>query len=662
MLYTGNDSNAGAFLDDEAGWNSVLTNINYPGSGTAFLQLHVAEGETLTETPMVVTNAFHVSNVYPPVFFDPPGPDNFRGNSAPPNLDNGLWDIINFDVTRLLIGGTGNTLFVNAGLRNDVLFIVLAVVNVPHPPPPPSVEITDASGRVSGNLDKTTRNALVGGQIILKAKGNSTGSYAWTFTGPVDGVIGDKTDTVIFRTKDDGTVKNLYPVTAKVTFTNSGNAKAEATVNINANVPTLPEYTGSQSAYALEQPNGNSEIVWQIGSSISGNPKPAMTFNARAQIPAGPYLSNPGESSIHFEQAISTMRKVRDTWGRVSCKTSRFTQNDVASGWQGDLRAVSLRSFPDADKTFAEAVPVTGGLSLGINVREGVEGLKFELSEVDAAKVDDRYETYVWYDSGSFSRRLGSVSWRWGGTLVFDTTPAPKNLQPETAIYKLSIDNNMPGTIQQDPVVSTRQIQALNTGLTWGQCTDEHAQPLSFRLVDNQHLYVIELYKYFLKRGINTPADVEGFFYWPSTITKNAFDEAAIDGHHVNVGMAFIFSNDPALLAILPDLALPKHTHDYNRAFVKACYYGFLRRDDPVLYPNGKNNSGSRDPEIDDPVGFNHWVNELDIRNSLTNNSAYFEVVHAFLLCDEYLDFYDQVIDDDIPEDFDNPAPNPPQQ
>ncbi len=547
-------------------------------------------------------------------------------------------------------------------------------------PAPAAVNITDAkanlSKRVPGNLENNLQKSLMGSQIVLKANGNSTGgSYQWSLTGPVENVSGASTNTVAFSTNVDDNIvpkKEVYRVTAKVVFTDSQGSKGEATVNIDVHVPTLPEYSGTQSASTLEMDSEKKFVIWQIGSTDPNNPQPAMTFNAKARIPSGNYLSDLSTSTAFFQQAISTMRKVRDSWGRVSCKTSRTpTQTDVESGWQGDVRAVALRDLSvNANKNFSLAVTDTGTLALSLNVREGVEGLMFRMRDVDAAKVDDRYETYVIYESGNFSRRLGSVSWKWGGTQVFDTQASGKIPPPDFNVYALRHGQNKTGNIPQDVPVSPRKLTAVNTTLRWERCMDEHEQPLEYRLINNQHLYVTELYEDFLKRDPLDSFDIDeivGWYYWASNITKHEFDEAAIDGYHVQTALAFIFSgeyvqlhqgaNDP-LRGLSEDL----HTEAYNRAFVKACYFGFLKRDDPFKYPNGKFNSGSRDPEIDDPVGFNWWLDRLNEKNHLTDWSAYFETVHAFLVSEEYLDRYDTFKRNPIPEVFDNPAPIPQQQ
>lgn len=119
VVFDGNDSNINNSFD-APGWNVTLSGINYT-SGTASMQLHVADGQLWLDAPLILNS----------VTLDP-GPQIFDGLSVPPGDDNflGLWDIKTYDVTSFLIPGP-NTLSLTTGVNNDCLALVVAIVNLP---------------------------------------------------------------------------------------------------------------------------------------------------------------------------------------------------------------------------------------------------------------------------------------------------------------------------------------------------------------------------------------------------------------------------------------------------------------------------------------------------------------------------------------------------
>jgi hypothetical protein len=70
--------------------------------------------------------------------------------------------------------------------------------------------------------------------------------------------------------------------------------------------------------------------------------------------------------------------------------------------------------------------------------------------------------------------------------------------------------------------------------------------------------------------------------------------------------------------AVRPELAGQRGTHQYNEAFVFACYRGFLRRE-----PNAPPDNGW--------AGFNFWVNKLDSTNPDDGDYKYNEGLRAFV-------------------------------
>ena len=738
-LFVGNDGNrvfGSPFTFDPEGWDSFLPGINYTvGSGPAIVQLHVAEGERQRETPLIFSR-FIRQIVYPRPTdpFDFFGPDLFQGRSVPPGSNSvfdpvSLWDIVNFDVTSILANGQ-NDILITAGLDRDTLFLALAVVNVPHPAPP-TVTITDekpdTNNRVPGNLAEKVQQALIGDRLFLRANGNtSSDKYHWDFTGPVTFVEGRDSRSVSFETDDGGDQsdpkKTVYTVTAKVTFTNEAGQKAESTVTINVRVPTLPKYDGTPGASTVEVDKSTTEkntfIIWHMGSSDPEHRQPAMTFNARAQIPDGPYLSDLDKSFITFSQAINLMRKVRNLWGKEGCKTTRSPQvtaeNVINSGWRhdGNLFVDRVNNFPGATKNFDQSAAVSGipnARLLSIDFQEGVEGIRFHnihpennnaladfgddlgtnLIDVDAAFVDDRFETSVMYRAGSFSRPLGTIKWQWGGEMVFDTTRqgAPFSQIPmdgenaNNPVDKYYVFNtNTTKAETQHEVSKTVVAGVINSPqIPWEQCPEGFGKPQPtgiarhfHTIIENRHGFVQLLYREALGKSPfardflpNGPSDDRiGYHFWASKMTKNGFNDNAIDGERVHTAMAFLFAKELADRyqddENLKGLSKPHHTPEFNKAFVWACYKVFLQRN-PGEPGEFTLDNPEKDP-IKDMDGYNFWVGHvafLEAQN-VSDDYPYFETAHAFLESIEYnarirANFFNFM--DDISEQFDSPIP-----
>jgi hypothetical protein len=566
---------------------------------------------------------------------------------------------------------------------------------------------------------------LPGGRIYLRANGNSgSDKYHWDFTGPVTSVEGRDSRSVSFET-DDGNdqsdpKKTVYTVTAKVTFTNAANQKAESTVTINVRVPTLPVYSGTPGAATIEGDQSitekNTFIIWQMGSSDPAHRQPAMTFSARAQIPDGPYLSMLKDSGITFQQAINVHRKVRNSWGKESCKTTRSLQdtaeNIVSSGWRhdGNLFVDRVNNFPGATKSFDQAAAISNipnARSLTINFQEGVEGIRFHnirpgnnnqlaefsddlgtnLMDVDAAEVDDRFETSVMYSAGSFSRPLGTIKWQWGGIMVFDTTRQgfpfshipTTNPDPGYPVSDFYVLNKNTTTTQTQQEISKTELGTLTINspeIPWGQCPEGFGKPQPtgiardfHPIIDNHHGFVQLLYKEALGRSafardavsLSGPSDDRiGYHYWASKITNKGFNDNDVDGERVHTAMAFLFAKDLADRYAedenLKGLSKQHHTVEFNRAFVWACYKVFLQRN--------PGEPGDFTPQgIDafaDMRGYELWVEKVAFLESLgvSDDYPYFETAHAFLESIEYnarirANFFNFM--DDVGEQFDSP-------
>jgi hypothetical protein len=122
VVFDGNDSNQTNPFDAN-GWNVTLAGIDY-SSGTAALQLHVADGQTYPEDALILNGST----------LAPTGPI-FQGNTVPsanngPINNGSLWDIRSFDITSYLTPGP-NALVLTTGYLNDCLSLVTAIVDLP---------------------------------------------------------------------------------------------------------------------------------------------------------------------------------------------------------------------------------------------------------------------------------------------------------------------------------------------------------------------------------------------------------------------------------------------------------------------------------------------------------------------------------------------------
>ena len=129
-VWSGNDSNIASTFDP-AGWDETLTGVQYPGSGPAFLDFIVSDGQVFADDALVLNgvqlvpagNIFQGDSV--PGGPGPPPPDDVNGN---------LWDAKEFDITSFLTAGSNN-LHLTTGLAGDCLSLVAFAANVPASAP-----------------------------------------------------------------------------------------------------------------------------------------------------------------------------------------------------------------------------------------------------------------------------------------------------------------------------------------------------------------------------------------------------------------------------------------------------------------------------------------------------------------------------------------------
>lgn len=122
VIFNGNDSNISNSFDAN-GWNITLAGINYT-SGTAFLEMHVSDGQGFTDDAVKI-NGINVV----------PVGANFQGNSTPfgasaATTNGSLWDIRRFDITSFLTPGL-NTINMTTGVVSDCLSCVLIGIDLP---------------------------------------------------------------------------------------------------------------------------------------------------------------------------------------------------------------------------------------------------------------------------------------------------------------------------------------------------------------------------------------------------------------------------------------------------------------------------------------------------------------------------------------------------
>jgi hypothetical protein len=125
VLWNGNDSDILSTFDS-ADWDETISGVSYPGSGTAFLDFVVSDGQTAADGALMLNG-------------DPlvPAGNIFQGASTPagPNDNAGsLWDVRSFDMTSLLDTGP-NTLHLTSAHNSDCLSLVVAAANVPASAP-----------------------------------------------------------------------------------------------------------------------------------------------------------------------------------------------------------------------------------------------------------------------------------------------------------------------------------------------------------------------------------------------------------------------------------------------------------------------------------------------------------------------------------------------
>lgn len=132
VIFEGNDSNI-SFAGipgnpdapaDPAGWDVLLSGINYFTPGTVNIQLHVADGQAALDDAVRINNVQLVALGAV-----------FQGNTVPGPVvgasGGNLWDIRTFNVTSFLTPNSVNSLNLTTGVYDDCLGLIAALIDLP---------------------------------------------------------------------------------------------------------------------------------------------------------------------------------------------------------------------------------------------------------------------------------------------------------------------------------------------------------------------------------------------------------------------------------------------------------------------------------------------------------------------------------------------------
>lgn len=491
----------------------------------------------------------------------------------------------------------------------------------------PNFDVRITSPRVSGVLNGTTQRALVGANAAFFASvipsGTTGGSFAWTFEGPYQLVAGNLNSSSV-------TIKatNVGTITGKVTYMLNG-FTAQATVTIDAVLPTLTQFTAAQTAPdGVYRDQYCANLPSLLGAQVSldcyryGGPDKGMILTARASIPSGTYITDLAQTGIKVRQIISTFRKwVNDRKsstlegnGNFRCDTKRASETDVNSGWQLD-GAEAMTAFVHSPPTFAQGTTIEHvGFDSPGRYLDSPATSPTGYSMIDAFFGDDRFQTYAYYYVGDplnpvFQRPLklategtyaySLYNWKWNLQTNFGAAAPLKywirfSNTPSLTLAGTNVVPTLNGNVSDNPTV---------------QCPGDTTIP-STNMIDGARCFVLQQYWDLYNRA----PDQGGWDYWTNEIASCEFDRLCIAARRKAVATAFFFQAEFQTLD--PAMANPPGTPNfdpavYNPAFVSHCYYSLLRRP----------------PDVG---GFNWWVNNLN------QFGDYGAVVYSFTNSPEY--------------------------
>jgi len=471
----------------------------------------------------------------------------------------------------------------------------------------PDLAVGITNSRVSGWLNSTSQNGLVGADIVLNASpipsSRTGGSYFWTVTGPATIPNGaNSSSSVTIKTTEVGSV------TANVSYTLNG-VTTTGSITINSQLPVLTSFTAQQGSDLVAAPDQCvSDSFWwyKLGCGKTGQ----IGINFTSTVHAPTFISNPSQSGIKYVQAVSAFRK-KNRVG-TSCDTRRSSESDLGSGWQLDtddpyvVEGNPVHSFSEGNDLTMLTVDNPGNILTFILAKEFV----------DVLYIDDRFEMYVVYFSGDakmpdFQRPLGKLAWNWGGLVVFESNGSD-------IVHHLRYSNATPGPRTGTAASSTVTMQGNVRNNVDVPCPG--GPPLTDKNIDSTRVFVKYHYLDFLGRDpagdATHPPDYGGWNYWTSQISHCVFDLNCIHAERVHIGLAFFYSGE--FIGSDPLMANPPGTPGfnpavYNRRFVYWCYKKYLQKEP-------------------DAAGWDYWTNDLN------SNGDYGHTIDAFQLSWDYRD------------------------
>ena len=495
----------------------------------------------------------------------------------------------------------------------------------------PDVTVNITNPRVSGNLQGTTQNALVGADVSLQAGASKTGgTYSWSFTGSPTVVSGATNQASVgVRWTQTGTYR------ATVTYTVNG-VLTSWYVDVNVRIPTLSSFTAQQYDDVITRDQGCSAMTngaaYSLGCYKGGPVYDGIVWTPTTQIPSVTYLSDPAQSGIKFIQAVSLYRKYILN-GSTMCLTSRTgdnptsQQNNVDSGWRLD----TLDPYGQVHR-FNEGTTITMTSMDAPSHRLDIAFAPLQATK-DIVTVDDRFETYVFYFTGPdpgnpiFQKplelqnppdsvnRIGRIAWSWNGEVIFNWGALPQK-------YRFSYSNTSPGQINATGTSAVRSMALNINTLTPVACAGTVA---SQNVIDGSREFVREHYVDFFGPSRDpsvlgaSQQDLTGWDFWMTPISNCAYNYICIKDTRANaVSRAFWesgdFRNKPEVQSsglLTGNASMP---YDYHQ-FIRWCYKIYL----------------GREP---DAGGWNFWTSELQ------RHGDYNRIIKAFLESQEYRDRY----------------------
>jgi len=479
---------------------------------------------------------------------------------------------------------------------------------------PVDVKITSAIGNTLAA--NTQYSELVWADVVLKATPlldvYDGGTYHWTFTGP-SSISGGSPNaaSVTMRSTEVGIIA------ATLTYSKSGISVSKS-FTINSTLPRLTHVTTHQNTDQISAPHacGNTfdEINWRfrLGCPLTLS-QVGISFEANVETDG--FISDGSQSAIKFVQAVSTFHKQMAQG--MQCFTRRTVESNVASGWQLDTENPygndswdfsNLSSF-HVETNDSPSHPLTRFSDWDFN---------------DAAYVDDRFEMYIVYFTGSAGnptrqRALGRYRWNWGGLAVLDWNGTD-------GVHTVHSSNPGVPVFDFTDSMVTMNGNVLDTNSMPVQCPG--GPPLTSNRIDSSREFVKYHYIDFLGRDPSKDnfdafppilADPVGWNFWTSNISQCIFDLNCVHNKRIATGLAFFLSGEFILSD--PIMANGPGTPNfdqaaYNHEFVYWCYWKYLHKPP-------------------DPDGWDFWTRSL---NEGVDQNNYSHIIDAFQSSSDYRD------------------------